>query len=151
MCKVHLQFCLNILMQELYKADSFTSSDIVTFRYFFHSVYFYRIDSRLLKTAAGFYPLPPSAIVHPETPVKQCLYVRAVVCLICRCSFLKEVKQESLAVALNNLMSEIETVLAPGWKFIVSFYHYIAATVHQWSYTEKYIIVIMGLQYGMLC
>ena len=120
MCKVHLQFCLNILMQELFKALKLTVSLLLTSphfgTYFFHSVYFCRIDSRLLKTAAGFYPLPPSAIVHPETPVKQCRYVRAVVGLICRCSFLKEVKQESLAVALNSLMSEIETVLAPGWK-----------------------------------
>lgn len=69
--------------------------------------------SSLLKNAASFRPNPlDAAAEHPEAPVKRCSYVRCIIQLICRSSYLKDVRSEALGIILNNLMTEVEGIVA---------------------------------------
>jgi len=71
----------------------------------------------LLKVAAGFYRYDGFE-AHPETPVKRCSYVRCIVQLVCKCSFIWNISDETLAVVINNLLSEIENVMGQSMYYI---------------------------------
>ncbi|XP_006816561.1 ectopic P granules protein 5 homolog, partial [Saccoglossus kowalevskii] len=61
----------------------------------------------LLRAAAGFAQNVP---VNPDTSVKRCSYIRCVVQMICKCSHQKEIKVESFATAIDDMMQDIESV-----------------------------------------
>ncbi|ELT99413.1 hypothetical protein CAPTEDRAFT_219894 [Capitella teleta] len=64
----------------------------------------------LLKIASGFVVMTPGA-VHPETPVKRCMYMRCLVQLISKCSHLKDISVDSFRVIEVNLLTEMEAVV----------------------------------------
>ena len=80
---------------------------------------------RLLKLAAGFYPRPSTSCdgARPSTSCdgarrmtelgKQCVYVRCIVQLVCRCAVERaELNINSLSLVINNLMSDVDAVAA---------------------------------------
>ncbi len=53
-------------------------------------------------------------VLHPETPVKRCAYVRCVVQLICRSSHLKDVNPDVFKPIIIHLISDVETIVGTG-------------------------------------
>ena len=131
----------------IFKADNCTSSDVTTFAgyIFFIQCYFYRIVSILLKTAAGFYPLPPSYARSILIRRSNSAYM-SVQWFVSSADvrLLKEVKHESHAVVLRTIWCrKFRLYLHQVWKFIMPRMHrYITAKVDQWSYTEICITVV---------
>ena len=71
--------------------------------------------TRLLKTASGFYDAGADVTLgHPELEEKRSLYVKCLVQLLCKCSKLKDANLPALKLAVSNLLTQIETVVASG-------------------------------------
>ncbi len=68
---------------------------------------------RLLKVASGFIRTE-NMVLHPETPVKRCAYVRCLVQLICRSSHLKDVNPDVFKPIIIELISDVETIVGTG-------------------------------------
>ena len=67
----------------------------------------------MLKGAAGFM-WTENIVLHPETPLKRCAYIRCMVQLMCRCSHLKDIKPDSFKAITSILMTDIETIIGTG-------------------------------------
>jgi hypothetical protein len=69
-----------------------------------------------MKVTSGFVIMPPGP-VHPELPVKRCMYMRCMVQLISKCTHLKDMDPESFKVIEINLLNEIEAVVGSSEFF----------------------------------
>lgn len=53
-------------------------------------------------------------VLHPETPLKRAAYVRCLVQLLCRCSYLKDVKPDCFVPIVTALLSDVEAIIGTG-------------------------------------
>jgi hypothetical protein len=63
---------------------------------------------------AGFYPRTDVMFIDPELHAKRCSFISCVAHLVCRCTTERDIKTDALAVAINNLISEVESVTGSG-------------------------------------
>jgi len=66
---------------------------------------------RLFKVVAGFYPRADMVSADVGLHTKRCSYVHCIVQLVCRCSTERDIKPETLTVIINNLISEVESIV----------------------------------------